>query len=418
MDEYFLHFLWQYQKFTSRELHTESGEALHVLSPGHSNPNSGPDFLEAQLLIDGLKWAGSVEVHHKSSDWLLHGHSDDQKYENVILHVVWQHDKEITNSSGTKIPTFCLSQNVHPDLELEYRRYINQPETIRCGNNLSDVPQIRLVNMLDQALTERLHQKAETVLKSFRSTNSDWEETSYQFLARSFGFSVNQDPFLTLAKHLPYRILMKHLDQPHQVESLVFGMAGFLSEPPADDHQKYLRSEFEFLAGKHGLSTPLSRMQWKYSRLRPANFPTVRLAQFTQFIIRNTPIFGSLLDPNPVASLRMSDYWLTHFDFGKKLKSGENHFGQSALDHLSINLKAPILAAYSIHLNDTSYLDAATTLLSNVKPESNKITKEWALHGVAAKSAYDSQALIQKYKQHCIRKKCIRCTVGMAILNR
>ncbi len=418
MDEFFLHFLWQFQKFANRDLKLTTGESLSVFYPGSSNPNAGPDFLEAKIKLDGLEWMGSIEIHYQSSDWLLHKHSANPAYQNVILHVVWKHDKDIMDPSGKPLPTFSLAHHADPNLETEYRRYINQPEVIRCKPWLPGIPEVKKISLMDKALAERLKEKAEIILQTHQENQNDWEETAYQYLAKSFGLSVNQQPFLSLAKSLPYKILKKHLDQPTQLDALIFGQAGFLEDTPVDDYQANLKKEHDFLAKKYGLATSLTRFQWKYSRLRPANFPTVRLAQFSAFLHRHSPLFSALIEAKPIPDLELNGYWKTHFDFGKTLHTGENHFGESIKSHLSINLKAQLMAANSIYLGNPELMEAATTLLTNLKPEHNKITKAWEEAGITAQSAFDSQALIQQYKHHCEKKKCIRCTVGMGILNR
>ncbi|MEO9474959.1 MAG: DUF2851 family protein [Cyclobacteriaceae bacterium] len=424
MDEYFLHFLWQYQKFAKLPLQTCNGENITVLKTGFHNHNSGPDFIEAKIKISEIEWAGSVEIHHKSSDWLLHKHQHDQSYENVILHIVWLHDKEIfTPKSKTTIPTLVLSEFVDPNLELAYRAYINQPETILCSKKLPAIPDLKKVMMMDHAVTERLESKAALIRQIYDQTERDWEETAYRILGKNFGFSVNKEPFGKLTTVLPFKIIKKHLDHPTQVFALIFGAAGFL-EDTNDAYSRELAQEYAFLNRKYEINSPLQRFHWKFSKLRPANFPTVRLSQFTTLIIKQRGFFSLFIHTEEAAQLRSrlkvspSGYWADHYDFAKKLETGENHFGQTSVDNILINTAAPLLAAYATSISETKYIERAMEMLATLKPEQNRITREWTKNGIDIESAYHSQALIQQYNEYCVKKKCLHCNIGISILHR
>lgn len=416
MDEYFLHFIWQYQKVQSPEMRLTTGEPLRVFKPGTSNPNAGPDFLEARVKIGELEWTGSVEIHYQSSDWRAHQHSVNSAYDNVVLHVVWKDDGPIHHPDGTAIPTLALAEYALPQLEAAYRAYINQPEVIRCAPSWGTIPEVKKINMLDQALTARLLEKSDYILSLLAQNQQNWEETAYQLLAKAFGFSVNQQPFLQLATTLPYKVVQKHLDHPDQVMALVFGQAGFLEEAPVDDYQQALAQEYAFLQTKYKLKTTLSRFQWKYARLRPANFPTVRLAQFGSFLLQHQALFGSMVEAKKMPEVTVTGYWQQHFDFGKKWTG--NQFGSQARDHLAINVKAPLVVAYGRYLGDAAQTDNATDLLASLKAEKNKITRAWEAVGLPAASAYDSQAMIHQYRTSCERKRCLKCSIGISILNR
>lgn len=287
MDEYFLQFLWKFQKFSSQQLFLSSGEKLTVYKTGYQNFNSGPDFQEAKLQINELTWSGSVEIHYRSSDWFNHKHDKDQAYENVILHVVWINDKEVPGKSGTPIPTFEIGKYVTQNLQQEYRKYINQPGVILCRDRLPSLSSIQSRSMLDGSFAARLREKGKKTLDILQECENDWEETTYRLLAANFGFKINAESFSKLARSLPYKILRKHLDHSSQVEALLFGMAGFL-ETPADAYAEQLQAEFRFLSRKYQLSPILSEHHWKLSRLRPANFPTIRLVQFSALLQGNS----------------------------------------------------------------------------------------------------------------------------------
>ena len=254
--------------------------------------------------------------------------------------------------------------------------------------------------------------------------NHDWNETAYRVLGRNFGFSVNKEAFEHLTKLLPYKIIGKHIDQPEQVNALLFGVAGFLDDNIKDETYLKCKTEFEFLQKKYALTSTLSRHNWKFSKLRPANFPTVRLAQFATFLIAQKKPFSLFIEEKDIGQIRKSlqislcGYWEHHYDFGKKLSSGSNNFGQSSIDNLLINTAVPLLTAYSKSVGDQIYLDRATEILQGLKPEKNRITKAWLELGLNADSAFDSQALIQQYNEFCLKKKCLQCSIGVSLLNR
>ncbi|MFT6865317.1 MAG: hypothetical protein ACJA08_000134 [Cyclobacteriaceae bacterium] len=423
MDEYFLHFLWKYQKFAMLPLTLATGELLSVLKPGFHNHNSGPDFLEGKIKIDEIEWSGSIEIHHKASDWYLHGHQHDPAYHNVVLHVVWIDDKPVSYPNGQPIPTLVLSKFTDRNLEQQYRAYINQPKTIRCDTFLESLPNIHKTAMLDHALTDRLEAKANLVLKTLEETNNDWEETAYRLLGRNFGFSLNKEPFETLTQILPFKVIAKHLGHPKQIFALIFGSAGFLEEH-SDEYQKELSVEYQFLSKKYKLDSPLLRHHWKYSKLRPANFPTVRLAQFATFLIIQKNLFSFFIDKKEIKilksgfSIALDEYWDKHYDFGRSLKTGTNHFGEASADNILINTVVPLLAAYSKEISDSDLIERAIEILSSLKEEKNRITRAWADVGIKCSSAFDSQAVIQQFNEFCVKKKCLHCNIGVAILNR
>lgn len=420
MDEYFLQFLWKFQKFDTPALTLTNGSKLLVFKPGFQNEHSGPDFHEASLKIDDLTWSGSVEVHYKSSDWARHQHQKDRAYENVVLHVVWTHDQEVTLDGGP-IPTLEMSKFVSDNLERDYKKYINQPETIRCAAMLPGIADIQMSSMLDRATTSRLQQKSELVLSQLAACEGDWEEATYRVLARNFGFKTNADPFGQLAVSLPYHLLRKHHGQELQVFALIFGMAGFL-EGEVDEYHAGLKREFAFLSRKYQLSPRLVQHHWKTARMRPANFPSVRLAQFAALICHNSQLFATLIGLSRLSEMvgfvrkELPAYWQQHLDFGKPI-TRKSQIGKSSIDNLVINSLTPILGAYSKYLDEPSYLDRAQGILEEVPAEVNSITKKWAAHGIKPKNAADTQGLIFQYQSLCTNKKCLHCNIGISILN-
>lgn len=421
MDEYFLHFLWMFQKFEHLPLRLSDERELAVFHTGHQNKDSGPDFKEAKLKIDGLIWSGSVEIHYKSSDWQKHKHEADQAYENVILHVVWSHDQEV-KIGDSPIPTLELKHFVSTNLEKEYRKYINQPEDILCGGHLKHLPGIQLHQMMDAALTDRLEEKSKLILKTLKETNADWEETTYRTIAKNFGFKVNSDSFEILTKTLPYQIIRKQGGNSLKIFALIFGMSGFLADPQ-DEYSSQLAEEFHFLSKKHNLSPQLERFHWKFAKLRPANFPTVRLAQFAAFLSANDLLFSKLIALSGYNEIRkfmqceMPDYWMNHYDF-EKTSTKNQKIGKSSMEIVMINSLVPLLFAYARYAGEEHLIDRALQILEEIPTESNYIIKKWNDLGVSPKNATDSQALLHQYRNYCLKKKCLNCNIGVWILNR
>ena len=421
MDELFIQYLWRYQKFDNTQLQLTDGRTLVVFETGNQNEHSGPDFKEAKIKIDELIWSGSVEIHHKSSDWNRHNHDTDRAYDNVILHVVWTHDLEI-KIDNQPIPTLQLSGYVSESITSSYKKYINQPDVIRCSGYLTNIPSITISGMLDRALASRLQQKSNVVLASLKETNNNWEETAYRILAKNFGFKTNSEIFERLASSLPYSILRKYHSKPDSVNALVFGMSGFLENEGDEYHQK-LKSEFSFLAKKHRLEPQLMRHHWKFAKMRPANFPSVRLAQFAAILTNNHNLFAQLIaidhikEAKEIIQKPLPDYWKDHYDFGKT-STRSQLIGSSSLENIIINSVVPILVAYSVFLNEPSYLEKAQQLLENLPSEQNSIIKKWNAAGVNAQHAGDSQAQIYQFNELCNKKRCLNCSIGISVLNR
>lgn len=422
MDEYFLQFLWRFQKFGTGQIFLTSGEELKVLKTGFQNSNSGPDFKESKIKIGDLLWSGSVEIHHKSSDWNRHNHQNDPAYDNVILHVVWIDDKEI-HINNTPIPTLEISKYVIPNLESEYRRYINQPDTIKCSNHIKTIPAIQISSLLDTSLVNRLQEKSDSVLATLEKCNGNWEETTYRIISKNFGFKTNNENFESLSQSLEYSILRKHYNQPTQTFALIFGMAGYLETELDDYYINELKTEFGYLSKKYKIQPNLTRHQWQYSRMRPSNFPSVRLAQLATILCYNKSLFSQIIECQSPKELKkmitkqLPDYWNEHYDFDKP-SSRKQRIGQSSVENIIINSVSPILAAYSRYLNEEKYMLNAQQHLEALKSESNHITRAWEKIGIIPKSAADSQSLIYHYKYKCSKKKCLQCNIGVHILSK
>lgn len=423
MKESLLHFVWQYLHFNVKNLVTESGEELQILKQGNYQHNSGPDFENCQVLIEGITLVGNIEIHVKSSDWNLHKHEHDPAYNNVILHVVWEHDQDVKDSRGHKLPVLVLKGRVKPDLFTRYEKLVNGKSDIMCHEEIQSLPRIRKFELIDKAVSLRLQMKSDLVLESLNLNDGDWEETAYQLLLQHFGFKVNNDAFLSLANALPYKLIKKHLDHPFQVEALLYGVAGFLNEGE-DPYLLKLKQEYHFLSKKYQLDDQtLSKQEWKFLRLRPANFPTVRLAQLTSFLTTTHNLFSLLISEESPAKMvetfrqPLPAYWQQHYNFGKEYaQKSTSKIGLQSIENLIINAITPLLAAYSRYVKQELYMERAIELLENLKPENNKITRKWNELGFKTASAFDSQGLIMQYNEFCLQKRCLECIAGTHII--
>ena len=422
MQEAFLHFIWRHQYFSKNDLKTTSGDQVSIFATGIQNKDAGPDFSNSKLKIGKMDWVGNVELHVKSSYWYNHKHDNDKAYDNVILHVVWEDDKPVHRTDGSAIPTLELKDKVDVALIQQSNKLVKSPETIPCSHFYSSIDKITTLATIDKAGVERLQRKADEVTALYNKTNSNWEETTYRLLCKNFGFKVNAQPFEQLAAHLPVKTLRKHSRSIRQIEALLFGQAGFLDKAEGF-YQIDLQGEYMFLAHKYELAKyALHKMQWKFARLRPANFPTIRIAQLAQIITLTQSIFSTFVEAGSVKEIKdllkskPGEYWRTHYQFGKKAAGKVPVLGQSSIENIIINTIAPLLTAYGKSIDNQKYIDRAIQFLEGIKPENNTITRQWNAIGQTAQHAFDSQALIELYNHHCARKNCLNCNNGLYLL--
>lgn len=429
MPESFLYFLWQYQYFNLLGLTTSEGEPIQVIHPGFRNPNAGPDFLNARLMVSDVEWVGTVEAHTKTSDWLAHRHQHDPAYDNVILHLVWNHDRPlpqqaILRTDGTPIPTLELQYRTDSHLLKRYLQLADSPESIPCAGQFQSVHALRRTAMLDKAMMQRLERKAILVYQIFEATGQDWEETTYRLLATNFGFRINADPMEQLSRAVPLKVIQKHRNAPLQIEAMLFGTAGMLTNlPDGDTYTESLQREYRFLSAKYNLGErELPAHIWKWSRLRPANFPTLRLAQLAALLAHHRSLFSVCMDSTDAWDLvkalqiNVSAYWQNHYRFGKSTEKLMSALGTTSASILLINTVVPLLAAYAHHRNQPHYIDRAVDLLEKLPAEKNHITDLWADLDVPVDSAFDSQASLELYNEFCLPRKCLNCQIGMALV--
>jgi len=423
LTESFLHYLWQFQYFDKKELVTTTGEPIIILNQGILNTDAGPDFSQVKIKIDAIDWVGSVEIHIQSSGWYEHKHQEDAAYENVVLHVVWEENKPVQRKDGTRLPTLELKDRADKALLKSYQKLVSNTAVIPCQSAFENVNAVTRHSMIDKAAMIRLEEKSKQVLKLLEINQGNWEETTYQLLAAGFGFKVNKDPFLQLAKALPYKLVRKHRTKVEQVEALLFGQAGFLMAKTKDEYLTQLYNEFEFLSKKYSLAqNQLHPSQWKFLRLRPANFPSLRIAQFAGLLSVKENIFSALLemenykDLESLFRVQTTHYWKDHYRFNKRVQGVIPEMGADSREVLLINTVIPILIAYGQSRDDWSYVDRAVEFLQQIPAEKNKIIRTWQQLNCVATNAFETQGLIELYNNYCQRRACLNCTIGSAIL--
>lgn len=420
MTEEFIHYVWKYRLLPPC-LSTADGTSLSVIHPGEHNLNSGPDFFNARIRIGNTLWAGNVEMHIAASDWHRHGHQGDPAYENTILHVVHEADAKVYLSNGQEIPTLAVAGLYPPELYSKYIDLINNHLWIPCAKSIE--PHLaETFRLWSPALAiERLVQKSEALGELFQTSGGSWDETLYRFLAHGFGFKTNATAMELLARALPYKILLRHRGNAIQQEALLFGQAGMLKRFHPDDYPKRLRIEYEFLRDKYGL-IPIREGVWKFMRLRPASFPTVRISQFARLVGKEESLTEKVLTCNvpgelfQVFSVQASDYWNDHFTFDRISFASPKKLGEDSIHLLAINVIAPFRFFYG-RVNDLpAYREGATTLLESLPPERNCEIRKWEELGFVADHSLHSQALIQLKRGYCDTKRCLECRLGSAIM--
>lgn len=420
MNERFLYFVWQSGLFRKENIKALTGETIDILRTGTRNDESGPDFFNAMIKINGITWAGNVEMHVKSSDWIAHKHSHDPAYKNVILHVVYEHDCPVEDHDGNTIPVVLL--DFSKDLFSRYHQLIDNPNPIHCQGKADKTEPFRVKTFLTSLTVEKLHQKAQSIAEILKTNKNNWEETFYQLLARNFGFHVNSLPFEMLARSLPLQILSKHKNSQLQTEALLYGQSGLLGKTEIQEsYEKTLIQEYNFLQKKYSL-VPLKEGLWKFSRVRPHNFPTLRISQFAELLTRSFPLFATIIQAQNaeeiagIFNLAASEYWDDHYSFQAESKHYTKNFGKVSFNNLVINSVAPFLFLYGNIKDEESYTSRAIELLESIPPEQNSVINSWKKSKIDAMNSSESQALLHLYKNYCQHHRCIECTIGSMIV--
>ncbi|MCS7035581.1 MAG: DUF2851 family protein [Saprospiraceae bacterium] len=422
MREDFLHFLWRWRRFNAQDLQTTDGQPLEIVHPGEPNAHAGPDFFNARIRIGDTLWAGNIEMHLRASEWLAHGHDADRAYDNVVLHVVLDEDEPIHRPDGQRLPCLALRSRIPSGLLEQYHRLLYAREWVPCAQRLGEVSAIVKVNWLDRLLVERLQEKTDAVARRIAETDGQWEEAFYRQLAHSFGLKINAETFEYLARIAPLSLLARHSDNRLQLEALLFGQAGLLEEAPdRDEYAQALAREYQFLRHKYQLR-PLAASQWKFFRLRPTSFPTVRIAQLAAFLHRTQRPFAAVLTAAESGSIEqlfeveVSPYWLTHYRFGKVSPARPKLLSQSFVHLLLINTVAPFLFHFGQIKGISHHQDQALRLLDALPPEDNSVLQKWAELGLKPQNAAQAQALLHLKTRYCQPQRCLECAIGAALL--
>ncbi len=421
MKEEFISSLWRNCLLRPEDLKTTDGEEVVIMHPGYANTNSGPDFFAAKLRINGTIWAGNVEVHVLASDWTRHGHHLDGAYDNIILHLVYSCDKIIYNSKGNTVPTLEVKNHYEPKLYDNYQKLRSAATWIACEPAIGHVDGLIIDNWLNRLLIERLERKTRDILQFFNYFSKHWEDTCYYLIARNFGFKVNATAFGLLAQKTPRAILMKNRDRVEVLEALLFGQAGMLEEPLTDSYGASLKREYRYQQRKHHL-TPITKDLWKFARMRPKNFPTIRIAQFAMLLHRSGHIFRKLIESQSIEDLyalfgvTASPYWDTHYRFDHASSYSVKRMGRDAWHNILINTVAPLVFIYGKETIQDKLSEKALAILQDLAPENNKIIRKWKELGCSPKHAADTQALLELKKYYCIPKRCLHCSIGYKII--
>ena len=420
MKEKLLQYIWQFQYFNKNELTTTDGETLRIIHRGNYNTHQGADFSEAKVKIGDTIWAGNIELHINSSDWNLHNHSADKNYNNVILHVVWEHDKEIKDNAGNTLPTLQLQDRISNLVLDKYEGLMNSSAFIPCENHLYAINDLALLSWKQRLVAERLESKSAIVFSFLRQNNFHWEETFWWLIAKNFGIKVNSEAFEKIARSLPLSILAKHKNQVQVVESLLFGQAGLLEKVFTEDYPKMLQKEYRFYKNKYNLDRP--QLQLFFLRMRPANFPSLRLAQLAMLISNSTHLFSKVKESRSVSEIKYllnvtaNDYWHYHYVFDEASAFKKKNLGEQMINTLLINTIVPVLFSYGLHHNEQQYKDKAIAWLEEIASEKNMITKGFEALHFSNKNSFDSQSYIQLKNEYCDHKRCLECAIGNSLL--
>lgn len=419
--EQLLHYVWKHKIFPLKELKTTTGQQVEVIDTGLANTDAGPDFFNAKLKLDGVLWIGNIEIHERSSDWFKHGHHADTGYNSVILHIASEIDTEISRSNGERIPQIQL---ICPEaVRTNYKELLETDSYPPCYRIIPSLPPFTAHSWMTALQMERFEQKATLLNERLKRCQGNWEDAFFITLARNFGFGLNGDAFETWAHQLPFRAVDKHRNDLFQIEAIFFGQAGILEDSDGDGYYLRLKKEYIYLQHKFEL-IPMNTSLWRFLRLRPTNFPHIRIAQLACLYHRAYGLLSRIMETETLQGVRdilkggTSEYWLTHYTFGGSSPSRPKTLSNTSLDLLIINTVVTFLYAYGLHKGNRVLCARAGSFLEELKAENNYITRMWEQCGMKASNAADSQALIQLKKEYCDKKKCLYCRIGYEYLKR
>ena len=429
--EQLLHYTWKHKLYPLKELTTSDGQRVEIVDPGLHNRNAGPDFFNAKIRIGSTMWVGNVEIHDKSSDWYQHGHDKDSRYDNVVLHVAAELDTEVMKSNGEYVPQLQLS--VPDDVLTHYDELQKTDEYPPCYKVIPDLSALIIHSWMAALQTERLEQKTDAIRKRAELCNGSWEDAYFVTLARNYGFGINGEVFEQWAYNIPLNAVAHHRDDLFQIEAIFMGQAGLLEldsipeyyqkDALNDGYFAKLRNEYQYLAHKFSMK-PIDFKLWRFLRLRPQNFPHIRISQLANLYYQQKAGLSQLIECETLDELKnvlksqVTPYWETHYTFGSTSPKNEKHLSYGSINLLMINTAIPMLFAYGRHTTKEVLCDKAFDFLEQLKAENNHIIRMWQQVGLPVKTAGDSQALIQLKKEYCDKKECLRCRFGYEYLRR
>ncbi|MDO4159029.1 MAG: DUF2851 family protein [Prevotellaceae bacterium] len=429
--ERLLHYIWKHKMFPLKPLTTTDGLPLEIIDPGLMNPNSGPDFFNAKVKIDGTMWVGNIEIHDKSSDWNQHGHNKDTAYDNVVLHVTGNNDMDVRTSDGKFIPQMVLS--VPESVRLNYTELLHADSFPPCYKIIPELSTLTIHSWLSRLQTERLEQKTKAIEKRVELCGGSWEDALFVTMARNYGFGVNGEAFEAWALNVPLQSIAHHRDDLFQIEAFFMGQAGLLDVETIPEYHRdeamkegyfmRLRNEYIYLSRKFALH-PMDASLWRFLRLRPQNFPHIRISQLANLYHSRQSDLSKLVESKDIEQLKallrtkVTPYWETHYSFGGTTTRTDKILSDASLNLLLINTVIPMLFAYGRHRSDERLCERAFAMLEQLKAENNYIIRIWQQCGLVVRTAGDSQALIQLKREYCDKKDCLRCRIGYEYLKK
>ena len=420
MKEDFLHYLWKFKKFDTLNLKTSNLEEITISNTGQYLELAGPDFFNAQITIGNQKWAGNLEIHVKSSDWYVHHHEKDAGYENVILHVVWEHDSEIYRSDNSEIPVLELKNYVCPSILNNYQKLLAPKSWVFCEKQLIEIPEFVLKNWQERLFFERLERKSKPILELLEHTNNDWETVLFQLLAKNFGLNTNGEAFLKIAQSIPFSVIRKECFEVENLEALLFGSAGLLDAEKEDAYFKDLKFRYFYLLHKYQIEKSFIEPV-QFFKHRPDNFPTIRLSQLANLFHKQQNLFSKVSNMNAIEviyeifQVSATSYWETHYQFDKESPKKKKALSKSFMDLLILNTVIPLQFAYAKSVGKEASEDLIT-VLNDVEAEKNSIVEKFSSFGIKAKNAFETQSLLQLKNEYCNKNKCLDCAIGVELL--
>lgn len=420
MKEDFLHYLWKFKKFDALNLRTFNDEEITIINVGQYLELAGPDFFNAQITIGNQKWAGNVEIHLKSSDWYVHHHEIDSAYENVILHVVWEHDTEIYRSNNIEIPILELKKHVDLATIQNYQSLMAPKSWIFCEKQIKEVDEFVFKNWQERLFFERLERKSKPIFDLLEQTSQDWEAVLFSLLARNFGLNTNGEAFFKMAQSIPFSIIRKESFEVENLEALFFGLAGLLDSEKEDNYYKDLKFRYFYLVHKYQIQH-LMADQVQFFKHRPDNFPTIRLSQLANLYHTHQNLFSkistlnSLKNSVQVFQIGVSPYWESHYQFDRESPIKKKMLSKSFIDLLLVNTIIPLQFAFA-KSQGKEITEDLINLLNGLNPEKNAIIDKFSSFGIVSKNAFDTQSLLQLKKEYCNKSRCLECALGLELI--